>query len=72
MKTSILKRLAVLCLVVVLTGWSWAAAGEGCCPKKKECNKEQKQCDGEKKQECPKADADKNAGRQCPKAGESK
>ncbi len=72
MKTSILKRLAVLCLVVVLTGWSWAAAGEGCCAKKKECNKEQKQCDGEKKQECPKADANKDASSKCPKADESK
>lgn len=70
MKKSILERFVVVCMVVVLAGWSWAAAGEGCCPKKQECNKEQKQCDKEKKGECKKEakqDGECERAKTCPK-----
>ena len=54
MKARILRKVAVICLVVVLSGAAWAKSGDSGCGKKKSCDKSQKQCDEKKKGECKK------------------
>ena len=56
MKTRILRKIAVLCLVLALSGSVWAGCGKSSCGEKKSCDKEQKQCDGEKKSDCDKGE----------------
>ena len=62
MKSQIMKKLAVFCLILVMSGASWA----GCCKSTdggKKCDKkDQKQCDGSGDKKCDKSDsADKGA-----------
>ena len=81
MKVKMMRKLAIVCLVLVLTGASWAGdckkSKSGCTKgdNKKVCEKKDKKCEGEKKG-CQKAEGEKKgcqkseSKKQCPKSSE--
>lgn len=54
MKTTLIRKLSSLCIVITVVATSWAAyAGEGCTKgENKGCQVKEKQCDAEKKEAC--------------------
>jgi hypothetical protein len=64
MKTQLLRKLSVLCLVLVIGGAAWACGGKGggCGDKDKKAQTQTVQCDRDKKGDCDKTNAcDKKA-----------
>lgn len=70
MKTALIRKLSVLCIVFALAASSVVVYGGEGCGAKKGCEAKAKQCDGEKKESCKKECDSKKEG--CCKKAEQK